>query len=231
MMKPYAVTQLPKFVLTAIFAGAAILLTASLLAQETPVGGQVAPAADDASSGLTLAEVEAALAAIEADTGIEDAVKDSLRPKYQQAIEALKQAADFEAQTADYREAIKTTPEKAAALRDELKVLPSAESATEVTLSDSSDELQKTINSRRAALNELNDGLSKITSEIARVKKRPIAISSRLPETQRELSDIRQKLASPTFAEDPTSPSRVADRILMQAAQSRLMAESAMLEQ
>ena len=41
------------------------------------------------------------LAAMEADPAIEQAVKDLLRPKYRQAIVALKEAADFATKLAD----------------------------------------------------------------------------------------------------------------------------------
>jgi hypothetical protein len=54
---------------------------------------------------VEVASVEAALAALEADAGIEAAVKDLLRPKYQQAIEAAKGAAEDLAKAEAYREA------------------------------------------------------------------------------------------------------------------------------
>ena len=76
---------------------AAIMFAIPLGAQETRAGGETLPANGDATPGLSTAEVEAALAAIEADAGIDDAVKDQLRSKYTQAIDLLKEAADFAA--------------------------------------------------------------------------------------------------------------------------------------
>ncbi|MHC4403431.1 MAG: hypothetical protein ACYTG0_27555 [Planctomycetota bacterium] len=180
---------------------------------------------------VKLAEVEAALAAIDADTGIEDAVKDLLRPKYKQAIDALKEAAGFAAKGAGYREAIKTAPDEAAGVRQRLQALPSADSAAKVPATGYTKDLQKEIDSRRAALTDLSDRLSEVTSELARVKGRPVEISARLPEAQRELSEIRKQLGSLELAQDATSPGRVADRILLKAGQSRLLSELEMLKQ
>ncbi len=232
-MKPTAMSPVARFVSAAVLSGAAMLSAIPLVAQvpETSGGGQAVSATDGATRDLTLAEVEAALAAIEADAGIDDAVKGLLRPKYKQAIDALKEAADFAASAADYREAIDTAAERAAKPRAELRALPSAESAAKVTATGSTEDLQREIDSRWAARNALNDQLSKLTSELARVKGRPEEISVRSPIAQRELSDVGSQLASPELAEDVTSPGRVADRVVLRAARSRLVSELEMLKQ
>ncbi|MHC4176968.1 MAG: mechanosensitive ion channel domain-containing protein [Planctomycetota bacterium] len=180
---------------------------------------------------LELAEVEAALAAIEADARIVDAVKGLLRRKYSQAIEALKEEAESSTRATNYREAVQTAPESAAKVRAELKALPSADSAAKVTASGSTEDLQRDVDSRRAALSGLNENLSRTASELARVKGRPADISARLPEAQRELSEIRRQLASLELAQDATSPGQVADRILLRAGQSRLLSALEMLKQ
>lgn len=223
--------HIPIFVFSVVLAGVIVLFAISLFAQETPSGSQAASAVDEATAGLTIKEVENGLAAIEADTGLDDAVKAQLRPKYQQAIVALKDAADFAARAADYRAALKTAPANVAALRDELKALLIADGAATSPPSGSVEDLQRAIDSQQATLSGLNDNLLKITSELARVKNRPFEINTRLPEAQRELSDIRKQLASPTLAEDVTSPNRTADRLLLQATQSRLLSEAEMLHQ
>ena len=92
-----------KLVAALVLAGVALLFAIPLVAQENQANGAAPAAGNDAASGLSLVEVEAGLAVMEADAGITDAVKTLLRPKYQQAIEALKQAADFATQAADYR--------------------------------------------------------------------------------------------------------------------------------
>jgi DNA repair exonuclease SbcCD ATPase subunit len=217
----------------AVLLGAAVLFAMPLVAQvpETPANGQAAPATNGATPDLTRDEVEAALAAIEADTTIDDAVKAPLRTKYKQAIDALEEAADFAAKAASFREAVDTAPDEAAKLRAELKALPSAESAAEVTAPDSIQDLQRDIDSRRAARNALNDQLSNVATELAGFKGRPVEITARSPIAERELSDVARQLASPELAEDVTSPGRVAERILLRAGQSRLLSELEMLKQ
>ncbi len=223
--------RIQKLISATLLMGAAVLFAFPLVAQETSAAGQAASVGEDMMPGLTLAEVEAALAAIKADTGIEEGIKNQLRTQYNQAIEALKEAADFSTRAANYREAAKAVPRQTAQLRAELKALPSTESAAQVTPTGSTEDLQREIDSRRAALDELNDTLANITRELARVKNRPFEISSRLPETRRELSEVREQLASPRLAEDAASPGRVADRILLQARQSRLVSEAEMLDE
>ncbi len=65
---------------------------------------------------------------------------------------------------------------------------------------------------------------------MARVVGRPVEISSRLPNIQRELSVIDEELESPELVE-ATSPGLVADRILLQANQAQLRSELEMLKQ
>ena len=99
---------------------------------------------------LTLAEVESALASIEADSGIEDSVKDLLRTKYEQAIEALKEAASNAAKAAEYRESMTQAPDTAAELRAQLEELPSVETAGDVTAPGDPNDLQQELDAQRA---------------------------------------------------------------------------------
>ena len=76
------------------------LLLATLVFVQAPEAlsvGTPAGIIEDATSIPVLAEVEAALSALEADAGIADAVNDLLRKKYTDAIEAPKKAAECDA--------------------------------------------------------------------------------------------------------------------------------------
>ena len=232
-IKLSTMSRAARAVLAVALAVVTILLAEPAVAQVPKAGtsSQPAPASGDATPELTLAEVEAALVAIEADTKIEDAVKNLLRKKYKRAVEALKEAAGFAAKAADYREAIKTAPQQAAQLRQQQKALPSVENGAKVTATGSTEDYQKHLDSRQAACNKAKEDLSKTTSELSRIKARPVEISARLPQVQRELSDIREQLVSPKLAHDATSPGRVADRLVLQAEQARLLNESEMLRQ
>ncbi len=215
----------------AVFAGVLIWLTTPLFAQQTPDANEAALGEEAAPPELTMAQVEAGLAAVEADAGIEDAAKAALSSTYKQAIQALKEAAEFEARATDYRDAVRTAPEKAADLRAQLQALPNVASAGQLTPTGSIADLRRDVDERRAALAELNDRLSRTTNDLSRLEERPLEISSRIPESERELTDTRNQLASPNLADDATSAAQVAQRILLQARESRMLRELEMLQQ
>ena len=176
-------------------------------------------------------QVESALAAIGADSALEDSVKDLLRPKYEQAIEALKDAAADAAKAAEYRESMTTAPDSAAKLRDQLKELPSVESASDVKAPANPDDLQQELDAQRAALAALDEQLSNVTADPSLTEQRPAEISGRIPEAERELADVRKLLASPGPSDDDPASDLVADRFLLQARELRLQSELEMLEQ
>ena len=195
--------RIVKPALAVILSCAAVLLQTLLRAQDPvrSVVNQSASAKGDATPDLEVADLEAALASIEADAGITDAVKSLLRSKYNQAIDSLEMASVFETKAANYRDALTTAAEEEANLRDQLKALPSAVSAAKVTAAKNIEDLQKEVSLRRAARDALKEELSTVTSELARFKARPVEISTRSTIVQRELSDIDEQLASPTLAE------------------------------
>lgn len=199
-----------------------------------PMYGQeavVPTAGDSAESTLTVEAVTARLATIEGNSAIEDAVKELLRPKYEEAIKSLKEAAEDAGKAIAFRESITTAPAETARLQAEKAGLPSAESAAVVTFEGSVEALQKQVESSWAALALLQDNLGKAAAELTRVKGRPLAISARLPAAQQELADTRAQLASPDLAPDPNSPGRIADRLVQQAAEVKLVNEQEMLKQ
>jgi potassium efflux system protein len=217
-----------RFILTALLAGHCLFSTDLLVAQESAqkAESQTVPATSDAPS---LREVEAGLDAIENDSGMEDPLKNLLRPKYAQAIDALKAAAQFSAKTTEYRESV--TSNQAANLRKQLNDLPSVDQAAVVRSTGSIPDLQKAVESKRSEADRLGDELTQAKTELARVKGRPAEISSRLPVAQREFADLNRQLESPDFAEDATSPTRTADRIVLKSLLASVQAELEMLNQ
>ena len=208
---------------------ATLVCVLGLLAR--PAVAEEPPAIEPAAASITVAEVEAALASMSADAQIKKEVKPLLRLKYEQALEALKEGADFATRAAEFRDSRDTAPEQAAVLQTQLTALQSEAPDTGITSLTSVDDFQQEIDSRAANRDMLNDHLSKTELELARVEKRPFEISSRLPAAQRELSGIITELAAPRLTEGTTSPGRIADRILLQAKWSRLASEMEMLEQ
>ena len=79
-------------VLVAALLGVGWSGTESAPAQETKPAERAKLTADsrDPASELTLEEVEAALAAIESDSSLDDTAKSALRPNYEQAVAAFR---------------------------------------------------------------------------------------------------------------------------------------------
>jgi potassium efflux system protein len=210
---------------------ALFFVSASMASDETTVDSTGLRVGVDTSANVTLKQVESALEKVEGDAGIDDAVKDLVLQPYKEAIEALKEKETFAANAAEYRAALKTAPNRTAELRTELKALPSVEHVKRASSRMRNEDLQKVINVRRAELKELIKILLTTKSDLNTTKLRPFEISSRLPEAQRELADIRKQLNSPAMTEDAGAPARIANRVLLRAIESRLLAESEMLEQ
>ena len=206
-------------------AGAVWLASLSSWAQDAPTAG------DEAPPSVEVATVEAALAKMESDVAIENAVKDLLRNKYQEAIQEAKEAGAHAARTAAYREAIASGPGKVADLNAQREALPPVESAAKVTVDGDAEEFQEEYESRRLALAAMEEDLLKVESDLKRLEERPVEIRVRLPEAQRELAGVREQPKSPDLAGEPDSPGRAAEEMLREAREARLVGELEMLMQ
>ena len=104
----------------------------------TDLAGQDAPPADATTAPeqeaptLTAADVEAALAAIEADPEINEQQKASLKKKYDEITNSLEQAAEFGRQADIYQGAQETSPKNAAQSTEQRQSLPSVEAAGQI---------------------------------------------------------------------------------------------------
>ena len=133
-----------------VLCGAVVAFASSLAAQTLETFTAEEPAPDDATaSAISLSQVEAALAAIESDPALDDAAKGLLRPKYQQAIEALREAADFQSKASEYRDAIESAPQETATLRSDVRALPAADSDPDMDLPDNAEDLQREVQRQR----------------------------------------------------------------------------------
>ena len=191
----------------------------------------VLPGPGDEVSKVELKALEIALANMERDADIEDAAKDLLRPKYQEAVEAGREAEYNAAKAASYREAIVSGAVEAARLKEQLAKLPPVEKVVVALPNGGTAELQRELESRTVTLAGMKEDLAEVEGELVRLRGRPGQISIRMPEAQRELAEVVRKLNSTQFSDDQASPGRVADRMLFGALRVRLQAELDMLEQ
>lgn len=181
-------------------------------------------------SDITRDAVEKDWASIESSSGIDDAVKETLRPIYRQAIDKLKQAEVARRQEAEYRNAIITAPPETIDVTRQYEELPTLEALVAADAQIDPQDLQKTISQRQEELSKHRDELSKVAAELVRVQARRDEITKRVANLKTELGESRAELASPALVADAASPKRIADRTRLKSVQALLVAENQMLE-
>lgn len=179
-------------------------------------------------AALTPAGVQARIDSLQG-SDLEQAIKDSLVKRYQEALELLQGAARNQQQRDNFHAAIDSAPKETEHLKSELQGLPEAE-AVDPRITDDSEALAKEVDSRRAALAELGTQLSDAHSRLETLSGRPVAIGSRLPEAKSELSELRASLGA-SAPGNQMSPRDLAERTVAEARQLSLQAEIASLEQ
>ena len=182
---------------------------------------------------LSLADAKALSEKVLNDSGIEDSAKEMLKPKFDQAIADLEEAATLQASAERFRASLETAPKEAETKRQETAKLPNAEEAGTVIGSyESSVELIRELAAAKANLESLQDELEKVTAQLETVREqRPSLISTRQPEAQSELEATRTELLNPDLSAEATAPGRVADRTVLLAQEVKLLAELEMLKQ
>ncbi|MEL6108395.1 MAG: hypothetical protein AAFU85_20400, partial [Planctomycetota bacterium] len=180
---------------------------------------------------LTVQSVESALAAIQDNEQLPATVKED----YATAIDSLKRADEFSKRTEEYSGFLDSAPplvEKARSDLEQARSEDAPESKTELDDIVSLDvkELRRRVDAARANASELADALSELNAEAIRVKGRPVEISKRQLDIQREMAEADEGLRKADAAPDSESPEYAAKRSKHRAAQRRLTAEQTMLE-
>lgn len=182
-------------------------------------------------SVLTLDQLRVALAALEADVEVGEAVKVVLRSKYQGAVDSLKRAAANQVKEALYRDAVKTGPTQEEEWKTRLEALPSVEAAARVLPTGDAEAVGEETDRQLAELGAQKEDLKAATSELARVKGRPVEISASLPGAHRDLSTIQAQLESPKYSDEASSPEEEVDCRVLLAARQEVQSVLVMLKQ
>ncbi len=107
---------------------------------------------------LSLADAKALSEKVLNDSGIEDSAKEMLKPKFDQAIADLEEAATLQASAERFRASLETAPKEAETKRQETAKLPNAEEAGTVIGSyESSVELIRELAAAKSNLESLQD--------------------------------------------------------------------------
>jgi potassium efflux system protein len=227
MMNPFAMFLVSSAVLTAAIGDSAAV------SRQQPENSKVelTDLGDPESTAPTLAELEGMLAALEADATIRDTLKPVLREKYEQAIESVKITTEFAATADEYRDAIRSGPERIVALRDRAQAPESSVGVQPVDAGATADTLRSELEALGAQLVALEEEKSRVVAELARIRDRSHSIVARTAGVESELSEIRPRLASFDKAADPSSPTTRADKLLLQARVARFEQELEMLRE
>jgi potassium efflux system protein len=203
-----------------------LLLSTSSPHAAGPEGGSTASAAEPPP---TMADIEAALAALETDANLDESVKSVLRREYEQSREAL-QAAEAHAQQArDYREAIQSGPRRVESLLDQVRALQASDSP-DVDRARPTPTLQTELESRRMGLSDLSQKRDQIERQLQLLRARPVAITGRVAELDQELGELRAQLDAPGASARAPSPSVDARQTLLRSRQERATRELEMLD-
>ena len=101
-------------------------------------------------SEVTRDAVEKEWASLESSSGIDDAVKETLRPIYREAIDNLKKAEVVRREEAEYRNAIITAPPETIDVTRKYEQLPTLEVLVVADAQIDAQDLQKTISKRHS---------------------------------------------------------------------------------
>lgn len=200
--------------------------------EPAPVAGPGVVVGSEDAERIDEAQVQAARQAMESDPGLDDAVKAALGGRYEQAMEALRQAGEYQTRREAYRQAALDGPGQVAALRTELAELEASQGkeAPERDLVDLSlDQLQEKVEMERTRVAELDASLREREQALSRVYERPVAISTRLAEITESLNRRQSRLLAPELMGEELSPGYAAERMLLRAELERLESEQAML--
>lgn len=176
---------------------------------------------------LEIAAVEQQLAAVEA-ADLDQLIKDALKVKFTTATQSLNQAATNRQREASFRSVLASAPVETEASKHQLESLLAADDAAQVEAIDNIEALRKEVETRHAALAILTTQLSEAEKQLARVRRRPVEIATRLPTTRSELTDLDARLVALKSGPDD-SFSLTAERMILQAQHEALATEIAML--
>ncbi len=189
--------------------------------------GATPAAAAETGGAPGLEAVQARLAEIEADTGIADAAKASLKKQYEEAIASLQQAQQLATSAAAFKEALVTAPDEIADAREKLAALPAPDQEATLSLGleegISAEQLDLRLSKERTSTSSLKAQLLQIEKQIADEESRPSQAIERLPSAQGELATLEESLRkaaggpSPGLTEEAQGYVRRARKVALQS--------------
>jgi len=213
-----------------------VLFLALLLSSSWPSTGSATGGAGEPSAAATktpappaIAEVEADLASLKADSRLDEAIKAVLRREYEQALDALRAAAAFAEQARAYREAIQSGPQRVESLSRQVRDGDVTE-REDVDRSKPTSALQAELEARRIGLSTLEQKRVEVERDLETLRRRPVEIAERSSELEKQLAEVKARLDASEAIEDAATPSAAARQTLLRARFAKATRELEMLE-
>ena len=208
-------------------------LTCQAVAQDTSATVPPVAKATPKQDPLTVADVEAAITALDSNASLESEAKAKLKDILQQAIEQLGDA-NSNLQNCDlYQSAINDGASQLSKIDKTLKALPSVTDAAAETKKQTADqnaeEAQRLVETGDASLSVLRNDLDKFTKELAQTTNRPPAITQQIPIVEETLKDNLARLNSDEFS-GTLSATKQANRMVLRATVQAQQNELKMLQ-
>ncbi|MDG2014070.1 MAG: mechanosensitive ion channel [Pirellulaceae bacterium] len=182
---------------------------------------------------MTIADVEARISALDADTSLESDAKEQIKNILQTAIDQLGENNSNLQNLEQYQSALKNGASELSKLDEAKKDLPSLSQAVtdtqKLTGEQNAEESQRMVENGEVSLSVLQGDLTKRSKELTQITGRPLNITQQIPIVEATLKDNLTQLNSSEFS-GTLSPTKQAARVVLQAKVQTLQSELQMLK-
>jgi potassium efflux system protein len=205
--------------------------TNPLAAEPSPEGSTTAVSASSENGLPSSDQIEAKIAEVEANTGLDEAGKAALTEQYRRALANLEAAKTSDVQAQELAKALTTAPLETAAIRERLaQHEQSASDPAGIPEDLPNEEIARRLSIILADAAAHETRVAELDKAIERSAGRPAAIRARLSDLNTALGEIDAELSQPAGA-DADAALVEARRWALETRRASLRAEARMLEQ
>lgn len=211
-------------VLVAINCFVSILCISSLSSQDAPTQSaatQKPVTGEKKIQAPSVAEIEARLQEVKANPDLEDVVKQSLTKRYEEALEAAKQAESYRQLEEDFSKALEVGPEQIKQLEAQIEEAKSESPPPLLDPSLSQEKVEERLVEVRREQAPLIARREDLEAKVAELKSRPETIPTEISNAKQELKKVRTDLGAIEPNDDASTQATIA----------RLKAQFASLEE
>lgn len=179
---------------------------------------------------LSAAEIKSRIDGLSNNTELSAEQRKQARGYYQQALDSLQEAANYDDTLNGYQQALTEAPPKTARLEDELTKLQQQPSPPPPAAGASVDGVQSRLTAVQAQLSTLQGQLNGLDGQLTKLQGRPEKARAELADVQNKLGELQTQAPQPG-ATAPPPPVSAAAAVARTAKVQALQQKSAMLQQ